>query len=111
MERSKAYTILGAVALAAALSITSPACSPKPSGTSTPPPELDDRALTELACERELVFLDSLISERDSHPDFSRPRLAEARGLWDSAIELYLEQEFELALELIAEAINLLKDA
>ena len=81
-------------------------CSPR-AASLRPSPEDPHSAL---ACERELVFVDTILARCDSDPSFPRGRLAEAKELRNMAVELYLERDFVLALELLAEAVSILKE-
>jgi hypothetical protein len=60
-----------------------------------------------LVCEARLNDLDNMIASRTASGDIS-PALLEARELRSQAADLYLHSEFELALELISQAISLL---
>jgi hypothetical protein len=55
-----------------------------------------------------LLHLDSLIESRRGSPGISAADVAEAVELRRIAEELFLEEEYDLALELIEEAIALL---
>lgn len=61
-----------------------------------------------LACERAIAHLDSLILESQHSPTVKTGALVEARALRGTAAELYLDGEYELALEFIDEAITIL---
>jgi hypothetical protein len=65
-------------------------------------------ANAELECEHSLQTLDELIAVRSRDESFSSVALAEARELRRSAGDLFLSGEYELALALAREAIELL---
>jgi hypothetical protein len=71
------------------------------------PPERDH---VETACEMALMELERLIEENSTERSVSAAALAEARELFRLGRELYLEREYELALEMVEEAINILKE-
>lgn len=63
----------------------------------------------EIECERELLYLDTLIETRGADRRVGADALAEAVELRRVAGELFMDGEFELALELIEEAVALLE--
>jgi len=65
-------------------------------------------ASVELECEHVLQTLDELIAVRSRDASFSSVALVEARELRRSAGDLFLSGEYELALALAREAIELL---
>jgi hypothetical protein len=67
----------------------------------------DDRDRLEVACEVALIRLEKLIAERSDEHDFPAPRLLEARELYALGRELYLEREYDLALEFLEDGITL----
>ena len=71
-------------------------------------PSYSQKSPLELECERELLYLDRLIESRRRDPGVDAAALAEAVELRRSVIELMLDEEYELALELIDEAVALL---
>lgn len=84
-------------------------CSPRNDASPHPKASFETESPLEFECERELLYLDSLIeSRRDGR--IPPAVLAEVVELRRSAVELILDEEFELALELIDEAIALLRD-
>jgi hypothetical protein len=108
--RAPDYTILPvtaiAVSIALSLAVCAPGCSPGASGSH--PPESDPAGTLELECERGLEALDDAIQRSEKDALVSAAALHEARALRSTAGELYLEAEFQLALELIDEALALL---
>ena len=70
----------------------------------------DERDQVEIACEIALLQLEGLIEKRLSQNGFPLAVLIEARELQRMGKELYLEREYELALQLIAEAIEMLEE-
>ena len=84
-------------------------CGPPPAHDNVPvdPPERDQ---AEIACEMALLELESLIEEKSAEKDVSAAVLAEAQELFRLGRELYLEREYELALEMVEEAIDILKE-
>jgi len=103
---------LALAAFAVTVSCVVPGCSPRNDRPGSPPPQSDPatRFSLEIECERELLYLDNLIESRRRDPGFQPGALAEAVALRQSAAELVLDEEFELALELIDEAIALLRE-
>jgi hypothetical protein len=69
-----------------------------------------DRDQIEIACEMALLQLERLIEERSRLGGVSVAMLAEAREVLRLGKELYLEREYELALEMVDEAIGMLKE-
>ena len=90
-----------------AMAITFCACASQPAAdpTTKSPQEQDP---TEVACEIALVELEHKIER--SQGNVGVAALAEARELYRFARRLYLEREYELALELIDEALELLEE-
>jgi len=106
-KRARLLEFTVVCAIAAAL-VTGSGCSPRddlPGESGT----YSQKSPLEKECERELLYLDSLIETRGRIPDFSAAAMAEATELRRSAMELILDEEYELALELIDEAIALLE--
>lgn len=103
---------LWAVAITAVIFNYGTGCSPRndAAGSSHPQSSLVPNSPLEAECERELLYLDSLIESRRRVGDIPAAVLAEAVELRQSAAELILDEEFELALELIDEAIALLRE-
>lgn len=99
--------IVPAAAVVAAVIVMAPGCSPK---TEFPGEVAPDSPL-EIECARELVYLDGLLETRRLERGFSPAVLAETYALRQSAAELILDEEYELALELINEAIALLRES
>jgi len=64
----------------------------------------------EIACEMALLQLERLIEAKSRSGGVSAAMLAEAREVFRLGSELYLEREFELALEMVDEAIDMLKE-
>jgi hypothetical protein len=94
--------------LAAAL-FGGPGCSARNVSSDVSAAELQSDSSLEIECERELVYLDTLIEATRRDRLFPPALLAEAIELRRAAGELFLTDEFELALELIDEAVALLK--
>ncbi len=63
----------------------------------------------ETLCEQSLQQLDALIENKTGDPSLSPGAVAEAKELRRAAAGLYLNGDFELALELIDEAFALLR--
>lgn len=106
-KRASLLGLAVACAVTAAV-LTGSGCSPRsdPSGgTST----LSQKSPLEKECERELLYLDSLLESRRRSADFPPAAMAEATELRRTAMELILDEEYELALEMIDEAIALLE--
>lgn len=64
----------------------------------------------DLSCEIALRRLDDLIDQCPSRPNCPEARLFEAKELRRLGRQLYLEREYEFALELIGEGIELLQE-
>jgi hypothetical protein len=64
----------------------------------------------ESECERELLFLDKLIESRRGAENLSAAVFAEAVELRRVAAGLLLDEQYDLALEMIEEAIALLRE-
>ena len=94
-------------AIAAAV-VTGSGCSPR-SDSPGEAGSYSQNSPLEKECERELLYLDSLLESRRRSADFPAAAMAEAAELRRSAMELILDEEYELALELIGEAIALLE--
>ena len=97
------------VAIVIALFLFAPGCSPGVSGSGG----LDDDpagniTALELECESGLQSLDVAIERAAGDAAVSAAALYEAQALRETAGELYLEAQFQLALELIDEALALL---
>lgn len=109
MAVSKRCGFLAAAAIAAAVSVLAPACTPR--DTVPPSPDTTTVQTVEnlaLECELELQRLAELIEARESSPTFSLAALLEAKELRRSALELFVGAEYGLALELIGEAVAIL---
>jgi hypothetical protein len=72
--------------------------------------ESGERDTGGVACEMALVHLATLIDKRSGEAGFPPAKLIEARELHAVGRQLYLEREYELALELIEQAIDLLEE-
>ncbi len=96
-------------AFAAALCLLA-ACGPRVSEVPSADVPLADPGLLEMECERALQHLAGMITLRSGDATFPRERIIEASALHDTASELYAEGEFQIALELIDEAVTLLGD-
>lgn len=97
-----------AVLFAVVLGIGS-GCSSHSAFSENPPQPLEADFPLEIECERELVFLDTLIEARRGDRRVPEAALAEAVELRRTAADLFLDGEYRLALELIDEAVSLLK--
>jgi hypothetical protein len=106
------WRFLWAVTIATVIFCYGAGCSPRndASGSSHLQTSLEPESPLEVECERELLYLDSLIESRRRDRDFPPAVLAEVIELRQSAAELILDVEFELALELMDEAIALLRE-
>jgi hypothetical protein len=69
-----------------------------------------DRTASEVACELALIKLAGLIEAQSAHKTVSSAVFAEATELYRLSKELYLEREYELALELAEEGIELIEE-
>lgn len=69
-----------------------------------------DRDRYEASCDLALTELERLIARRSADDDFPGADLVEAQELYRAGRELYLEREYALALEVIEEGIQLLKE-
>lgn len=76
---------------------------PLPNHNSTP-------ASFEVSCELALIQLQQLIEEILHDSSFPAATLAEALELRQLGTALYLERDYELALEILEEGISLLED-
>ena len=90
-------------------------CSPHKSAGSTGGAsdisyETGRNTLLEGECEQELLYLGSLIEARQRSGNLSAAVLAEAIELRRVAAGLILDAQYDLALELIEEAIALLRE-
>ena len=93
------------IAAIAAVIVFSCSCASRSAG---PHPGTAQPAI-EIACEEGLIRLAELIDARSREATTDPGVLAEATALSRMARELYLEREYELALELIDEAVQLLE--
>ena len=82
-------------------------CGPPPAHDKGDPPERDQVAI---ACEMALLELESLIEQKSNDEGVSPAMLMEAREVFRLGKELYLEREYDLALEMVEEAIAMLKE-
>ena len=80
------------------------------SGSNTDAPTADlDRNPNELTCELALLHFEQLIDARSSEEAFSPAALIEAREIYQISRQLYLEREYQLALQLIEEGMLLVE--
>ena len=86
------------------------ACSSNRGAPGAASAEPDDRDPLEVSCEIALVHLEQLIESSSNDDDFPEVVLIEAKELHQIGKELYLEQEYALALEFIEEGIRLLEE-
>ena len=107
MDKRPRVPVIAVVCLIAAAAVTGSGCAPR-SDSSGDAGSSSQKSPLEKECERELLYLDSLIESRRENPDFSAAAIAEAVELRRSAVELILVEVYELALELINEAIAIL---
>jgi hypothetical protein len=94
---------LAAVAIATTVCLSG--CSPKyaqPEGS-------DPQSSLEAQCGWSFAELDSMIDSRATEPHFPKERLVEARELRAAAFGLYVDGHYQPALDLIDEAISLLR--
>jgi hypothetical protein len=82
--------------------------------SSGPVPELNpssgsDEILLQLTCEKNLSYLRVLIADKQANNNIPAFRIIEAQEIFRSAEFLYLQQEYELATELIENAIEILE--
>lgn len=94
------------IVVVAALMAAALGCASQPSAE---PPAAVERDADELNCELALLRLETLIEARAAEPSFSAAALIEAREIYEMSRELYLSQEYELALRLIEEGIQLVE--
>ena len=78
----------------------------------TPPGSLNatDTSLIEAACEDNLLYLGTVIKELSAKKGPADARLVEAMEIYRLAESLYLQKQFELASELIEDAISILEE-
>jgi hypothetical protein len=79
-------------------------------GATPPAASTADRHQEEINCELALEELAQMIALRSRQRDFSQAALTEAQEHYALARELYLEREYALAIELIEDGIDLLKE-
>ena len=96
----------GAFALAILLAAAGVGCA---SQSDVDPTSSADNDPGALECELALVRLDGLIAARAEQSDFPAAILIEAREIYQMGRQLYLEREYELALRLIEEGIQLVE--
>jgi hypothetical protein len=102
--------ILSTAALVVAVGVFAPGCSPRTDSSGLSQADAVPKSSLEIECERELLYLEALLESRRRDHDFPAAVLAEAYELKQSAAELVLDEEYKLALELIDEAIALLRE-
>ena len=111
LARTDILRALRTAAIAAVVPLLYGACSP-PDGPATPASAtITTRSPLELECERTLLYLESLIESHRRSQDLPASALAEAVELQRSAVGLVLDEEYELALKLMDEAIALLGES
>jgi len=108
MDKRAPLLGFAAVCAIAATVVTGSGCSPRSDATGDAG-SLSQKSPLEIQCERDLLYLDSLLESRRRTGDFPAAAMAEATELRRTAMELILDEEYELALELIDEAIALLE--
>jgi hypothetical protein len=109
MDKSPHWPDFVVAAVMAAAAFAGAGCSPRNDSSGLHPSSTQISPL-EAECERELLYLDGLIETRRRNAGFPAAALAEAMELRHFAFELLLDEEYELALEFIDEAIALLKE-
>jgi len=94
---------LAAVAIATTVCLSG--CSPRYAQFESPEPE----SSLEARCSWSFAELDSMIDSRATEPHFPKERLVEARELRAAAFGLYVDGHYRPALDLIDEALSLLR--
>jgi len=108
MIKKNKYRLSRLVALTVIVPVGLAACSARYDSTGFPPAGPRVSSPLEIECERELVHLDTLIEAKRLDERVRAEVLAEAVELRRAAGELFMQGEFELALELIEEAVSML---
>ena len=85
-------------------------CASNPAPDESTPEVSIDVDRFQISCELALLRLERLIELRSSEADFPKAVLLEAIELHRLGKELYLEEEYELALEIIEEGIALVEE-
>ncbi|MFH1756221.1 MAG: hypothetical protein ABIA59_11035 [Candidatus Latescibacterota bacterium] len=67
-------------------------------------------SLLESTCADNLAYLNIIINGFSAQKGMSNPRLVEAQEIYHLAEILYLQKEYSLAIELIEDAVQLLKE-
>lgn len=106
-KRVPLFDLAVAALLAVATPLAGTGCAPR-SDSQGSLPSYPQKSPLELECERELLYLDSLIESRRRDPGVNAAALAEVVELRRSVMELMLDEDYELALELIDEAVSIL---
>ena len=106
-KRLRLFDLVVVAFLAATTPLAGTGCAPRSDsqGDSASYPQ---QSPLELECEQELHHLDGLIESRRRDPGADAAALAEAVELRRSAMGLMLDEDYELALELIEEAVSIL---
>ena len=101
------FDLVVAALLAVSPPLAGTGCAPR-SDLQGSSPSYSQKSPLELECERELLYLDRLIESRRRDTGVDAAALAEAVELRRSVMDLMLDEEYELALELIDEAVAIL---
>ena len=112
MKTARSSPVQGCVVLALAtglILLNLWGCATAPSGETTVT-DPTDRTPTEVACEVALLKLSGLIENHSGQNTVASGALAEAIELYRLGRQLYLEREYDLALELAEEGIELLEE-
>jgi hypothetical protein len=109
MIRFNQYWILWAAVMVAVALVCGPGCSARTASPRVAATELESNRTLMVECEREFLYLGSLIETKRRDRDFPAVVLAEVIALRRAAGELFFDGEYELALELIDEAVSLLE--
>lgn len=97
---------IAAAAVAGAIAL---GCSPR-AGGSAPTVNSDRYVASEAECERAIAELDERIAVCSADTSFAVASLVEARSLRDCAFESYVTADYDLAIELIGKALDLLRN-
>ncbi len=115
MDKTNSYRRTIVIVSAATMILSGTGCSSRKSASSTGNGpeisyEIGQTTSLESECERELLYLDKLIESRRGSGNLSAAVFAEAVELRRAATGLLLDEQYDLALEMIDEAIALLRE-
>jgi hypothetical protein len=110
MIKKTKYRISRLFALAVLVLLGLNTCSTRHDSAGLSPADPRVNSPLEIECERELVHLDALIEARRMDGRLRAEVLAEVIELRRAAGELFMRGEFELALELVEEAVSMLEE-